>query len=175
MSERILVRPDMLAIVNQPYGRQTSYPITASDIRKWALAVHYPESPPARYLDPRAAEGGRLAASPEFNPFAWGAARTEHTGKEIPLDPAQRNVGAMEHLLGVVPPDLRHALNGGISTAYAGVPMRPGDVITAESVIARYTVKQGRLGPMLLTETATTWTNQRNETVKVHRMTLIRY
>ncbi|MFE6820913.1 MaoC family dehydratase N-terminal domain-containing protein [Streptomyces sp. NPDC057690] len=175
MSEQTLVRPDMLAIVNRPYGRQVSYPITASDIRRWALAVHYPQAPPVHFLDPRASEEGTLVAPQEFNPFAWGAARTEAAGEELPLDPDRKNVGAMEHLLGVVPPDLRRALNGGVSATYTGVPMRPGDVITAESVIAGYTAKRGRLGPMLLTETATTWTNQRGDVVKVHRMTLIRY
>ncbi|PAK28050.1 hypothetical protein CJD44_01025 [Streptomyces sp. alain-838] len=175
MSEPNLVRPDMLAIVNQPYARKTSYPITASDIRRWAIAVHYPDTPPDPYLDPRAPEDGRLTAPLDFNPFAWGAAHTERTGREIPPDPSLRNSGAMEHHLGVAPPDLPHALNGGVAATYTRVAMRPGDVITAETVIAGYSAKKGRLGAMLLTETATTWTNQRAEIVKVHRMTLIRY
>ncbi|MEU9272622.1 MaoC family dehydratase N-terminal domain-containing protein [Streptomyces sp. NPDC048251] len=175
MSRLGLIRPDMLAIVNQPYGRQVSYPITSSDIRRWALAVHHPEEPPARYLGLRASEDGELVAPPDFNPFAWRAAHTGTTGGEIALAPAHQGIGAMEHNLGVAPPDLRRALNGGVSATYTGVPMRPGDVITAESVIAGYTEKESRLGAMLLTETATTWTNQHGETVKVHRMTLIRY
>jgi hypothetical protein len=170
-----LIRPDMREVVGLPYGRQVSYPITASDIRRWAIAVHHPDAPPAPYLDPQASEDGGLAAPLDFNPFAWGAARSETTGREIAADPVYRNAGAMEHNLGIAPPDLRRALNGGVSAEYTGVPMRPGDVITAESVIAGYTEKEGRLGAMLMTETATTWTNQDGETLKVHRMTLIRY
>jgi hypothetical protein len=170
-----LIRPDMREIVEQPYGRQVSYPITASDIRRWAIAVHYPEPPPAAYLDPASAAEGTLVAPADFNPFAWGPAETVASGREIPSDPAYRGAGAMEHNLGITPPDLRRALNGGVSASYTGVPMRPGDVITAESVIASYSEKEGRLGAMLMTETATTWTNQDGATVKVNRMTLIRY
>jgi hypothetical protein len=175
MSELGLVSPAMQQIVNKPYGRQISYPVSASDIRKWAIAVYYPEPPPAHYLDAAAAEDGTLAAPLDFNPFSWGVAETVPNGLEREPDPAYRMAGAMEHNLGIDPPTLSHALNGGVSASYTGVPIRPGDVITAESVIAGYTEKEGRLGAMLLTETATTWTNQDGAEVKTNRMTLIRY
>ena len=35
----------------QIISEQTSFPISSSDIRKWAQAVYYPDSPPARYWD----------------------------------------------------------------------------------------------------------------------------
>ena len=38
-----------------------------------------------------------------------------------------------------------------------------------------YTEREGRLGLMLFTTTEDTWTNQRGETVKTSRSTLIRY
>ncbi|MEV0972424.1 FAS1-like dehydratase domain-containing protein [Microtetraspora glauca] len=175
MSGLGLIRPDMLEIVGRPYARQISYPISASDIRKWSLAVYFPEAPPAPYTDPCAPGEGRLVAPLDFNPFAWGAAEKVPTGCEIAPDPVYRSSGAMEHHLGIAPPDLRRALNGGVSATYTGAPMRPGDVITAESAIAGYSVREGRLGAMLLTDVATTWTNQNGEEIKTYRMTLIRY
>ncbi|MCD0452964.1 MaoC family dehydratase N-terminal domain-containing protein [Actinocorallia sp. API 0066] len=168
-----LIRPDMLEIVGRPYRRQTSYPIDASAIRRWAAAVRFPAAPPARYTDLRATDD--LTAPPDFNPFAWGCAEESGTGAEIELDASYRSSGAMEHTLGVAPPALRRALNGGVASSYTGVPMRVGDVITAESAIAGYTERAGRLGPMLLTDVVTTWTNQDGDEVKSHRMTLIRY
>lgn len=176
MSELGLVRPDMEAIVGTPYGVQVSYPVTASDIRRWAQAIYYPERPPAAYLDPAAAEDGRLLAPLDFNAFAWGAAHSFPSERKIPIDAKLRSVGAMEHFLGVDPPKLFHALNGGVAATYTGVRIRPGDVITSESVIAGYLERESRrLGPILLTHTDTTWTNQQGELIKTSRMTLIRY
>ena len=53
--------------------------------------------------------------------------------------------------------------------------MRPGDVITSVSRLAGYSEREGRLGLMLFTTSEDTWTNQRGETVKTSRNTLIRY
>lgn len=170
-----LVRADMTAIVGRPYGVAVSFPVSASDIRRWALAVYYPEPPPGVYLDPAAEREGRLVAPLDMNVFAWGAARTEPTGREIEADPVLEMYGAMEHHLGVVPPPLPHGLHGGASVHYSGVRIRPGDVIHTETVIERYLVKQSRVGTMLVTDLATTWTNQADETVKVARMSQIRY
>ncbi len=175
MSELGLVRPDMAAIVGQPYGVAVSYPVTASDIRRWAIAVHWPEPPPAHYLDPDAEAEGRLVAPLDISVFAWAAARSEPNGREIEVDPKYRAVGAMEHNLGVQPPELLRALNGGLSVDYTGVRIRPGDVIRSSTVIERYQEKESRLGTMLVTDTATTWTNQDGEEIKTARMSLIRY
>ena len=175
MTELGLIRPDMTALVGRPYGVAVSYPVTASDIRRWAIAVHHPEPPPAHYLDPDAEARGRLVAPLDINVFAWGAARTEPTGRGIAVDPVLEKYGAMEHHLGVAPPDLPHGLHGGASVGYTGVRIRPGDVIRTSTVIERYLEKQGRVGAMLITDLATTWTNQAGETVKVERMSQIRY
>ena len=53
--------------------------------------------------------------------------------------------------------------------------MRPGDVITSSTTLGEYKEREGRLGLMLFTITVDTWTNQRGETVKTSRGTLIRY
>lgn len=175
MSELGLVRPDMAAIVGQPFGVMESYPVTASDIRRWAIAVYYPEEPPAAYLDPAAEGEGRLVAPLDISVFAWAVARREPNPAQIDVDPKYTAVGAMEHNLGVQPPDLFRALNGGMFVDYTGVRIRPGDVIRSETVIAQYQEKESRLGAMLVTDSATTWTNQAGERIKTSTMSLIRY
>jgi hypothetical protein len=165
----------MAEIVGQPYGVAYSYPVAASDIRRWAIAVYHPEPPPAHYLDPEAEAAGRLVAPLDISVFAWAAARTEPNPKQIEVDQKYRAVGAMEQNLGVTPPELLRALNGGLVVDYTGVRIRPGDVIRTETVIAQYQEKESRLGAMLVTDTATTWTNQAGERVKTATMSLIRY
>ena len=66
-------------------------------------------------------------------------------------------------------------LNGGMEVEYTGVPMRPGDVVRAVTVLADYSERTGRLGLMLFTTTEQRWTNQRGELIKTQRDVLIRY
>ncbi len=165
----------MQAAVGRRTSRRVSFPISASDIRRWALAVYWPEPPPSLFWDERYAattvhEG--IVAPEEFNPFAWMSAEEEKlpvADTERPNDPDR-----LERSLGIEGPGLAFQLNGGMEVTY-GVRMRPGDVITSEGRLARYTEREGRLGLMLLTVTEDTWTNQRDEMVKRTRSTLIRY
>jgi hypothetical protein len=170
-----LIRPDMRAAIGRPYREQVSYPVSASDIRRWVQAVHYPEPAPPGYLDPEVAASGELVAPLDFNPFAWGFARAVPNALEITLGADVHRPGAMEHLVGVTPPALTHAINGGVGATYTDVRMRPGDVISARTAVAGYSERTGRLGPMLLSDAVTTWTNQHGQLVKTYRMTLIRY
>ena len=57
----------------------------------------------------------------------------------------------------------------------SGVPIRPGDVITAVTVLAGYRERLGSLGLMLFTSIETVWTNQNSEIVKTGVSTVIRY
>ena len=79
-----------------------------------------------------------------------------------------------EALLGAEVPPTTAMVNGGLDVDY-GVRMRPGDVITSVSTVGEYKEREGRLGLMLFSSTLDTWTNQRGETVKTSRGTLIRY
>src|SRR3954469_16209252 len=107
----------MRSIVGVSAGGMISYPVSASDIRRWAIAVYYPEPPPRHFVDEdyaRTTPFGGIVAPEEFNPFAWGAsgaveAATSRTPLEI--DRALAAAGAGEHRYGVQPPDLRHGLN----------------------------------------------------------------
>lgn len=163
-----VITPQMHAAIGSRINRRVSYPVTTSDIRRWVLAVYWPEQPPQRYMSAR--EG--LVAPEDLNPFAWAAAHEElhPTSATIVGNDPDRT----EKQLDIDGPGLRHQLNGGIASTY-GEPIRAGDVITAVRTLSGYTEREGRLGHMLLTTTEDTWTNQRGELVRRTEFTLIRY
>jgi acyl dehydratase len=158
------VSQQMRDCVGRELDRRSSYPITPSDIRRWAVACYYPKLPPQRFwsaeVDPPAP-----AAPEDLNPFAWLIA--EPAGPPPSLrDP--------EEVLGIPSPDAPVRLRGGMSVTY-GVPMRAGDVITSVRRLGGYDERSGRRGPMLLTTIADTWTNQNDELVKNFEFTFIRF
>lgn len=167
------ITDEMRAAIGTEYGERVSFPISVSDIRKWAQAVYYPDPPPREYWDEEYAattRHGGIVAPEEFNPFAW----------MTPAGPPGRDAlatgaSSTEVRLGLAPPATNHMLNGGLECTYTGVRMRPGDVIRAVSVLADYSERSGRLGLMLFTTTEDRWTNQDGALVKTQRMVLIRY
>jgi hypothetical protein len=160
------ISDEMRAATGRELRRKISYPITESDIRRWALAVYYPELPPQRFLD---ASDGPMPAPEELNPFAWRAAHEEPVLEGDPVDP-----DLTERLLGLTPPGLGNQLNGGVENEYHA-PMHAGDVITSVVRLMDYSEREGRLGRMLITRTEDEWTNQRADVVRRQRFTLIRY
>jgi hypothetical protein len=162
----------MTDAVGTELSRQVSYPIAASDIRKWAIAVYYPEPPPRLFWDEgfaTATSHGGLVAPEDFNPFAWMTA--EPGGVQ---GPGNNDPQSTEKALGVEPPPVAFQLNGGITVTY-GERMRPGDVITSVSRLGGYRERSGRLGLMLFTTTDTTWSNQHGDMVRRTQGTVIRY
>lgn len=140
---------------------KVSPPISESDIRKWAIAVHWPESPPPIFWDAAYAattRWGGIVAPPDFNPFAWPVERA----RSRPT-PTTRRSG----------PRLR-GMNGGQVDTY-GVPMRPGDVITARARLRDWDERDTRLGQTLFTFSETEWRNHHGELVKLRVATGIRY
>src|SRR5262249_44864295 len=114
----------MKSAIGGEIARRVSYPITATDIRRWALATYYPEEPPPLYWDEEyaAATAQRgLVAPLEFNPFAWLTAEPRGLVRGGGINP-----DFIENSLGIAGPGLRFMLNGGMETTY-GVRMRPGD------------------------------------------------
>jgi hypothetical protein len=162
------ISPEMAAATGTEIARRVSFPVTDSDIRRWALAVYWPDQPPEHYL-----RGvGPLTAPQEINPFAWAAA-------EVTTHPAgstgtQNDPDATEKAIGIAGPGLAFMLNGGMEVEY-GAPIRSGDVITGVNRLASYAERRGRLGLMLFTVMEDTWTNQDGALVKRGRSTLIRY
>jgi hypothetical protein len=172
--QQTYISDEMRALAGTELSRRVSYPVSESDIRRWAVAVYYPEAPPAEFMDPEVAAAGRyggIIAPEDFNPFAWAVQSSE--GGQMTADQA-RNPDSFEESLGAKGPGLKNLLNGGTEIEY-GVRMRPGDVITSVTSHNGYKERPGSLGLMLFTLTRTVWTNQNGETVKVVGGTTIRY
>lgn len=164
-----LISPRMQAAVGTRLGHQVSYPVSASDIRRWAAAIYWPEPPPEKYLS---AEEAWLTAPEDMNPFAWAVLSSDApplAGEVSGHDPDRT-----EKSIGIEGPGLSKQLNGGLKIEY-GAPMRVGDTITSERVLSGYAEREGRLGRMLFTMMTDTWTNDADQMVKRTEITLIRY
>jgi hypothetical protein len=149
--KKTLVTEDMHARKGVWTEPVTAPPIAASDIRKWAIAVYWPEKPPRLFWDEQYARGtrfGGIVAPEDFNPFAW------------PVEEPQWYGDARERLAAG-----QTGLNGGHQDVY-GVRMRPGDVIQRRQTLSRWEERQGRFGQMLYLYNEARWTNQRGELVK---------
>jgi N-terminal half of MaoC dehydratase len=167
------INDEMKAALGRQIGRRVSFPVSESDIRRWALAVYWPEQPPRLFWDAAYAKNtthGGIVAPEEFNPFAWMVAEKEEVSVKLETNDPNR----IEAILGVQGPGLKFQLNGGLEVQY-GVRMRPDDVITSVNRLAEYREREGRLGLMLFTITEDVWTNQDDDEVKRTRSTLIRY
>jgi hypothetical protein len=177
MPEETYITEAMLSIIGKPFGEAESYPIARSDIRKWAIAVYYPDPPPQHYIDEDFAKStvyGGIVAPEDFNPFAWISAQPGLSGRRASSATDGINSDYLEAMFGVKGPGLGTPLNAGAVTEY-GVRMRPDDVITTSSQVVSYTEREGRMGRMLITITRATWTNQAGEMVKFNDQTSIRY
>jgi hypothetical protein len=161
-----LISAQMRAAIGGVVDWRVSFPVAASDIRRWAIAVYYPEPPPARYRG----DGPDLIAPEELNPFAWAVA-----DQMVPaVAPELRDTDKPEKAIGIVGPGLTHQVNGGSEVAY-GAPIRPGDVIRSQTRLHEYRERSGRMGPMLITVFEVEWTNQDGARVKLGHDTSIRY
>src|SRR3954453_12530158 len=150
-AERTHITPAMRDIVGLELRRSTSFPITDSDIRRWALAVYYPEPPPRLFWDAEyaaATRHGGIVAPEEFTPFAWMTRRDP----DAPASDEPVGFVSPEETLGLPAAETKSLINGGTEVDY-GVRMRPGDVITSISRLAGYSEREGRLGLMLFTTT----------------------
>lgn len=127
-------------------------PITSSDIRRWAIAVYWPDSPPARFLEgtEEASKAPDAVAPQEFNPFAW-----------LPGGPPR--TGAAEGVRRVL---------GGCRIRY-GAPIRPGDVIHSRVRLDRWEPKKSRQGELLVVDYSHEWRNQTDDVVRDAVYTLI--
>ena len=136
-------------------------PVSLSDIRKWGIAVYWPEKPPQLFWDEEYAKGtrwGGIIAPNEFNPFAWPLEREIAAGRATAQG---AGVGT-------------RGMNGGQVETF-GVPIRPGDVITARTRLKEWDERTTRLGLTLFSYTETEWRNQNGDHVKTRISTGIRY
>jgi hypothetical protein len=157
-----MVSPEMVERKGVWGETRTSYPVAASDIRRWAIAVYWPERPPPVFWDEAYAattRWGGIIAPQDFNPFAWPVERAGMGAR-----PARAPGGGGG----------RRVMNGGQTDTYA-VPIRPGDVILARSRLRDWEERTTRLGETLFVFNETEWTNQDGDLVKRRVSTAIRY
>ncbi|GAA3947216.1 hypothetical protein GCM10022383_26300 [Microbacterium soli] len=155
--------------VGTEISRRVSYPVSDSDIRRWALATYWPDSPPARFLS---TDTDTIVAPEDFNPFAWAVVESHRHPDAVDAD--QNDPDSTEKQIGIAGPGLKFMLNGGMVANYTGA-IRPGDTITSVSRLGGYTERTSRLGQMLITVLSDEWTNQRGDVVKRVETTLLRY
>ncbi len=151
-----------IACLGVPTEPVASYPVGASDIRRWAQAVYYPDGPPADFVSEEGAAGspwGGVTAPRDFNPFAW----VEDYHPEA--YPWMRGMGTEPGYRG---------LNGGQKNL-SFAPIRPGDVITSVATLVDAYEKDGRLGTMMFLVDESRWTNQHGDLVRIGIRTSIYY
>ncbi|MCB2048194.1 MAG: MaoC family dehydratase N-terminal domain-containing protein [Novosphingobium sp.] len=159
------ISDEMRNAIGRELSSGSSYPISASDIRKWAIAVYFPETPPEKYMGAGGPDAP-LTAPEEFNPFAFATPGKKAKKSDV-------SASFLEMQLGITPPPLETILNGGTVVEY-GVPMMEGDVITSINRLDNYFEKQGKRGTMLFSAMKNEWVNQRGEMVKRTTSTVIR-
>lgn len=140
-----------------------SYPVSESDIRRWAIAVYWPETPPKLYWDAEYAattRWGGIVAPQEFNPFAWPPDR-----------PRRASAGPVP---GQAPKKGENILNGGQTDTFFAA-MRAGDIITSRSRLSHWEEKDGRHGLTIFEYNETEWHNQHDELVKRRISIGVRY
>jgi hypothetical protein len=180
MSVETLITEEMRAVVGKTMREMTSFPIAASDIRRWALAVYYPGLPPRLYWDEDYAattRWGGIVAPQEFNPFgaAWMAKDPPPTTTAATSAGSTGRSGDFESVLGVSPPPYRAVLQSQVIATYSGIRMRPGDVIRSESCISAYFERQGKMGLQLYTTVSDNFYNPRGEWIKRLDTIYLRY
>jgi hypothetical protein len=173
-----LVTDEMRNVVGKLMRSATSFPISVSDIRKWAMAIYYPAIPPRLFWDEEyaaATKWGGIIAPEEFNPFAW------MTKDPPPREPAPvatdgyQRFAALEAVFGLDIPPYRAILQSRVIATYSKVRMRPGDVIRSESRISEYFEREGRMGLQLYTTVSDNLFNQHDEWIKRLDTVFVRY
>lgn len=168
-----LVTQEMIDTRDKWSEPRKSWPVSASDIRRWAQGVYWPEVPPRLYWDEEYAKTtkwGGIIAPEEFNPFAYpleGAYGQEAALAEVEGRPAP-STGTMGSGPG------SNAMNGGQTIRYHA-PIRPGDVISTTTALVDWNERQTRLGLTMFVTNETRWTNQNGELVCVKTQVSIRY
>jgi hypothetical protein len=155
-----LVTPELQQLQGVWTDHKTSYPISLSDIRKWAIAVYWPETPPKLFWDEAYAactRFGGIVAPEDFNPFAW------------PLPTGETDASSS-----IVRVGSGAVMNGG-QVEVLGVRMRPGDVVSSRRRLARFEERQTKSALMLFSYYETEWRNQDDEVVKTRTGTVIQY
>lgn len=160
-----------------------SPPIGLSDIRRWALAVYWPNTPPRLFWDAKYAREtrwGGIVAPEDFNPFAWpvlqaprrAAISVSDTGLAV-----DRFGLPMPHRGAILTPPGSlpiGGMNAGRRDEF-GTRMRPGDAIASRARLADWEMSSTRFGPTLFVAIEIEWRNQHDRIVRLRRQSNMRY
>jgi acyl dehydratase len=139
-----------------------SFPVSHSDIRRWAIAVHWPEPPPRIHWDEayaRTTRWGGVIAPPEFNPFAWPVTRAETDWRPYAPEPGEPG---------------QHLLNGGRRSTFFS-PIRPGHVIRSRRRVLSINERTGRFGLTLYVEMERELVDQHGTVLRTDVDTIVRH
>ena len=164
--KEVKVTDELRSFIGKKMDERVSPPVEASDIRKWAIAIYWPDTPPKHFWDEAYAKKTRfkgIIAPEDFNPFAWSIDKGQTFMTEQDLKEPSQRAG-----LGW------NVLNGGGGNEYY-LPIQPGDVIKSETVLGDVYIRQGKQWPMIFFIRKSTWKNQKNEVVRVSTGISIRY
>ena len=158
MTQASIITDEMRAAIGRESAPVT-YEVDNTGCRQFARAVGYTD---AIFYDQQAAnaKGYRgIVAPPGFlgHPVAV-------PGRGAPRGP---------EALGLNVP-YKRILNGGTDVEYLD-DVCAGDILTATSKLADLNEREGRMGPMLIVQTETTFRNQAGKIVAIMRGTAIRY
>jgi acyl dehydratase len=153
-----LITDEMRAAIGRE-GDPVIYEVDNTGCRQFARSVGYTD--PIFYDEAAAKAAGYrgILAPPGFLGLA-----TMIPGKSAPRGPESAGFKT----------DLKRVLNGGTDYEYFD-DVCAGDVLTATMKISDINEREGRMGPMLIVSTETTYKNQAGQTVCIMRGGFIRY
>jgi acyl dehydratase len=155
------LQQDTIDLIGRTLAPVAAPPVGANDIARWAIATHWPERPPHRYLDAAAAADGPwggIVAPRDFDPFAWMLERP----------------WSGDWLWGMGREPGTRVLNGGQRNRYFE-PIRPGDVVTVVRRFVDVIERDTKRGPMVFFTSEFRWTNQAGALVRLAEQTTIYY
>lgn len=154
--------------IGTTYGPYTGEPVTARDIRRYALAID--DRNPIYHSRQQAEKGryGALTAPPNYFSWSVGVPGSEKFSSELGEDGLSSFVGVPD-IPGVW--DLGW-MRGGEEIEFFR-PIYEGDRVTVRGEVVDMSEKQGRLGPMIFVTSQFTYTTQREELLVRHKLTMI--
>ena len=165
-----LLTQEMIRMIGVEAPPVVSDPITAKEIKRFALAVGDPN--PAYHDDNKAREGryGGLIAPPTYALWACHPVTQDGFVEDLTAGGYPERQAAF-----VIPRlPLENPLHGGDEHEFFS-PIRPGDVVTGSTKVVDVYEKIGNTRSMIFVVTETTIKNQHDRLVDVFRVTMIYY
>lgn len=168
MSSSLLEELGWPQYIGQDYEPHTGEPVTARDIRRYALAID--DSNPIFYDEAAAKAGPHGGLTAPLNYFSWavGVPGAEKPVKDLGEDGLSSFVGV---------PDIPKVwdlgwVRGGEELEFFK-PIYAGDRVTVRGKLVDMKEKDGRSGKLIFVTSEFTYTNQNDELLVKHRISMI--